>query len=130
MRILIITIGIIVLAVSLVGTVLPASFAAAQSGAQNQDTQGIVCDKVPSPACENAGDSTVENITTTVTNVLTFLIGGISVIMTIVAGFMYVVSGGNPDKTKKAKDTLLYAIVGIIVAIAAQGIVRFVLNIV
>lgn len=130
MKMLITIIGFAMLAAPLAGMVLPAGFVAAQSGAQSQGTQDIVCDKVPSPACENAGDSTVENITTAVTNVLTFLIGGISVIMTIVAGLMYAASGGNPDKTKKAKDTLLYAIVGIIVAIAAQGIVRFVLNIV
>lgn len=99
---------------------------------QHQNIQeDIVCKELPSPEeCEDAGDNTIKNLTATATNILTFLIGGISVIMTLVAGLMYVVSGGNPDKTKKAKNILLYAIVGIVIAIAAQGIVRFVLSVV
>src|SRR5665648_19061 len=55
----------------------------------------------------------------TVTNILLFLIGAISVIMLIIGGFRYVVSAGDSGATKGAKDTILYAVIGIIVAVLA-----------
>ena len=55
----------------------------------------------------------------TITNVLLFLIGAISVIMLIIGGLRYVVSGGDSTAVQNAKNTILYAIVGIVVAILA-----------
>jgi hypothetical protein len=63
-----------------------------------------------------------------VVNVLIFLVGAISVIMLVVGAIRYVVSGGDPAGTKGAKDTILYAIIGIVVAAAAFGIVTFVIG--
>lgn len=63
-----------------------------------------------------------------VVNVLIFLVGAISVIMLIIGAIRYVVSGGDPSGTKGAKDTILYAIIGIVVAAAAFGIVTFVIS--
>lgn len=51
------------------------------------------------------------------------LVGVISVIMIIVAGMMYLLSAGSPDKITKAKTALIYAIVGLAIAIAAGSIV-------
>ena len=65
---------------------------------------------------------------TTVTNILTIIIGGAAVIMLVVGGIRYVVSGGDPQSTKGAKDTILYAIIGLVVAASAQLIVRFVIG--
>jgi multisubunit Na+/H+ antiporter MnhB subunit len=62
----------------------------------------------------------------TISNVLIFVIGAIAVIMLIIGGFRYVVSQGDPASTKAAKDTILYAIVGLIVAILAYAIVNYV----
>lgn len=64
----------------------------------------------------------------TITNVMLFLIGAISVIMLIIGGIRYVVSGGEQAAITSAKNTILYAIVGIIVAILAFAIVNFVTN--
>lgn len=61
-----------------------------------------------------------------VTNVLLFLVGAISVIMLIVGGIRYVVSGGDQGAVTSAKNTILYAIVGIVVAILAYAVVNFV----
>lgn len=60
-----------------------------------------------------------------ITDVLLFVIGAISVIMLIVGGIRYVVSGGDQAAVTSAKNTILYAIVGIIVAILAYAVVNF-----
>jgi hypothetical protein len=67
-------------------------------------------------------------IFTTITNVLLFIIGAISVIMIIVGGLRYVVSGGDASKVSAAKNTILYAVVGIVVAILAYAIINFVIG--
>lgn len=53
-------------------------------------------------------------------------IGAISVLVVAYGGFKYVISQGNPQETAKAKDTILYAMVGLAVAIFANVIVSFV----
>lgn len=57
-----------------------------------------------------------------------FVIGIIAVIMIIIGGIRYVTSGGDPTSTKGAKDTIIYALVGLVIAALAQVIVRFVLK--
>ena len=64
----------------------------------------------------------------TITNVLLFVLGAISVIMIIIGGLRYVVSGGNATSVTAAKNTILYAIVGVIVALLAYAIINFVLT--
>ena len=64
----------------------------------------------------------------TVVNVLLFILGAIAVIVIIIGGIRYTTSNGDPGQTKAAKDTILYAVIGLIVAILAYAIVSFVLN--
>lgn len=61
-----------------------------------------------------------------VTNILLFLVGAISVIMLIIGGIRYVISGGDQNQVTSAKNTILYAIVGIIVAFLSYSAVNFV----
>jgi hypothetical protein len=61
-----------------------------------------------------------------VSNVLIFAVGGISVIVLIIGGLRYVISAGNATQVQGAKNTILYAIVGIVVAVAAYALVQFV----
>lgn len=56
------------------------------------------------------------------------LLGGIALIIVTLAGFKYVLSQGNPQETAKAKNTILYALVGLVVAITAFSIVTFVMD--
>ena len=63
-----------------------------------------------------------------VTNILLFVIGAVSVIMLVIGGVKYTTSNGAEDRIKSAKNTILYALVGVIVAIAAYAIVAFVIN--
>ena len=64
----------------------------------------------------------------TIVNTLLFIIGAISVIMIIFGGFKYVTSGGDSAGVTSAKNTILYAVVGLIVAVLGFAIVDFVLD--
>jgi cytochrome bd-type quinol oxidase subunit 2 len=61
-------------------------------------------------------------------NILSVLIGAIAVIMVIIGGFRYITSAGNPEQAKGARNTILYAIIGLVIVALAQVIVHFVLN--
>lgn len=64
----------------------------------------------------------------TVANILLLVLGAVAVIMLIVGGFRYVVSGGDTNAVEGAKNTILYAIVGIVVAFLAYAAVNFVIG--
>lgn len=65
---------------------------------------------------------------TAISNTIIFLVGAVSVIMVIVGGLRYTLSGGDPKATADAKNTILYAIVGLVVAALAYAIVTFVIQ--
>lgn len=67
-------------------------------------------------------------IFTTISNVMLFLVGAVSVIMVVVGGLRYVISGGNSASVGAAKNTILYAIVGLVIALLAYAIVNFVIG--
>jgi len=67
-------------------------------------------------------------IFTTVSNVMLFIVGAISVIMVIIGGLRYVISGGNSSNVTAAKNTILYAVVGLVVSIMAFAIINFVIG--
>lgn len=90
------------------------------NSAQGKDQQG--------DAATLFGEGGQGGIFRTITNVLLFLIGAISVIMLIVGGIRYVVSGGDSTAVTNAKNTILYAIVGVVVAILAYAVVNFVIG--
>lgn len=69
-----------------------------------------------------------DGVFTTIVNVLLFIIGAISVIMLIIGGIRYTLSGGDSGAVTSAKNTILYAIIGLIVAFLAFAIVNFVLG--
>jgi len=67
-------------------------------------------------------------ILTTITNILLFVVGALSVIMLIFGGLRYVLSAGNSSAVTAAKNTILYAIVGLIIAFVAYAAVNFILS--
>ena len=64
----------------------------------------------------------------TIVNILLFVLGAIAVIMIIIGGIRYATSAGDAGSIKGAKDTILYAVIGLVVAILAYAIVNFVLG--
>ena len=69
-----------------------------------------------------------DGIFTQITNTMLYIVGVVSVVMLIWGGLRYVISGGDSKKVTDAKNTILYAIIGLIVAILAYAIVNFILN--
>ena len=63
-----------------------------------------------------------------IVNTLIFAIGLVAVMMLVIGGFRYVFSQGNEKAVQGAKDTILYAIIGIVVAVLAFAIVNFVIS--
>ena len=70
----------------------------------------------------------VESSITNIVNILLFLLGAVAVIAIIIGGIMYTVSSGDAGRAKAAKDTIMYAVIGLIVAILAYAIVNFVIG--
>ena len=80
------------------------------------------CDGCPSDLFGNTG------VFRQVTNTILYIVGIIAVIMLIIGGIKYVVSGGDSKKVTDAKNTVLYAIIGLVVCFLAYAIVNFVIS--
>lgn len=80
---------------------------------------------------ETGGDcssSGVSNVISDIVQILSIVVGIAAVIAIISAGFKYITSGGEASKVANAKSTLIYALVGLVVAALAQFLVHFVLT--
>ncbi len=72
--------------------------------------------------------SGIKNIAVTVVNILSIVVGIVAVVMIIFGGFRYITSGGESNNVSSAKNTLLFAIVGLVIVVLAQVIVRWVIG--
>lgn len=86
-------------------------------------TKGMESAKGSDVPTDLTGDS---GIFKTIVNVILFVVGAVAVIMIIIGGVRYVVSGGDQNNVKAAKDTILYAVIGLIIAILAYAVVNFI----
>ena len=102
---------------------------AACDGIQQSIAQGVN-DAVGDNGCQTSsqGNVSLQDIASKIVNLLSVIVGVVAVIMIIVGGFRYIASGGASDKVSGAKNTLIYAIVGLIIVALAQFIVHFVLS--
>lgn len=64
----------------------------------------------------------------TIISVIAAITGSIALLIVVVAGFKYVTSRGNPDAIAKAKNTIIYAAVGLLVSVSAYTIVAFTIS--
>lgn len=72
--------------------------------------------------------SSLGDVIPDITNTLLYAAGIIAVIMIIVGGIMYSLSAGDSKKAGTAKDTILYAVIGLVITLLAGAIVNFVLG--
>ena len=80
-------------------------------------------------AAHNADTPTeIKVVIKNITNTALFIIGAISTLMLIYGGIRYTISGGDEKAITSAKNTILYAVIGIVVAVAAYAIVNFVIT--
>lgn len=92
------------------------------------DVTGSTTDTGAACSTDAGATTSVNNLIKTIVNILSAVVGIIAVIMIIVAGLRYVTSGGKEENIKTAKNTILYAIIGLIIVALAQLIVHFVLT--
>lgn len=128
---------IAIIGVTVATPVLTASTAFAQdagtgnsNGSNTGGSGGSAASKIGEGVNQVGGnDNTVklEDRIKTITNILLFILGAIAVIMIIIGGIRYATSNGDSSQTKAAKDTILYAVIGLAVAIVAFAIVQFIL---
>jgi hypothetical protein len=127
------------LAVALVSTMalpllVPAAvFADANTGIDNGLCAGADLNAGEATSCSSSADASAANtkitsILSTVINIFSLIVGAVSVIMIIIGGLRYITSGGEASNISSAKNTIIYAIVGLVVVALAQFLVHFVLG--
>ena len=92
---------------------------------------GVCANNSDTGVCEENAKSENANTNALVGNIvntLLFLVGAISVVMVIFGGILYATSQGDSGNVSKAKNTILYAIVGLVVAFIAYAIINWVFN--
>lgn len=122
----------------LVFAVLAGFFAVFPAAASAADPFQELCAKTPqAEACQGRSEQQSlqsnaiygpNGIITRVTKLMSMAVGIAAVIVITIGGLQYVLSTGDPSKTAKAKNMILFAVVGIVIAVMAQSIVVFVLN--
>jgi hypothetical protein len=80
------------------------------------------------PASLQGTPSSVGSLANSIANILFFLVGAVAVGALLYGALLYVLSGGDQGRLEAAKNTILYAIVGIVVAILSYAIVAFVIG--
>jgi beta-lactamase regulating signal transducer with metallopeptidase domain len=100
------------------------------SGSNLSTQQAVQCGS----SCASGSNQTpaqantqVNNTVKNIVNILSVVVGIIAVIMIVIGGFRYVTSGGKQESVAAAKNTILYALIGLIIAAMAQVLVRFIL---
>ena len=87
-----------------------------------------VCSGVQGVGGGDCNGDSLNNFLKKIINILLFVIGAIAVLMIIIGGLRYVLSAGDQNAVTSAKNTILYAVVGLVVAVMAYAIVNFVLG--
>ena len=122
----------IAILVGLIGFSLPGVVSASCSG-NNIATnvyQGVSDATGSTSTCSTSNNiqSGVKSVATNVVNILSIVVGVVAIIMIIIGGFRYITSGGESGNVSGAKNTLLFAIVGLVIVALAQIIVHWVLG--
>ncbi|MBI3984260.1 hypothetical protein HY346_03080 [Candidatus Microgenomates bacterium] len=89
----------------------------------------IICKNVGDPNCNPAKPAQAENqLIDSIVNSLSYALGAVSVLVIVISAITLVTAGSNPDTAKKARQAILYAAVGLAVAVAARFIIKFVIT--
>lgn len=131
-----IALSVSALALLLVPAALPATVFAAEDKIGGGLTCGAEFDVnavngTGTPNCTAGGadaGATFNRIVSLIINIFSLIVGVIAVIMIIVGGLKYITSGGDSGNISSAKNTILYAVIGLVVVALAQFVVRFVLQ--
>lgn len=93
----------------------------------------VDCEGLPKDQCSLVSEDKLDytsnnNIVWNIVQFLFIALGAVSVVMIVVGGFQYATSQGDSGAVAKAKNTILYSVIGLVVALLATAIVTFVIN--
>lgn len=108
---------ILIWAIAIFGAASSVSAITLQEGAE-----AARCDQCPRDLFGDTG------VFKQITNTILYIVGIIAVVMLIIGGIKYLLSGGDSKKVTDAKNTVLYAIIGLVIAFLAYAIVNFVIR--
>ena len=119
--------------VGAVAVAVPATGSAACSAIAKKVSQGAsgAATGTQTDNCDTStgvDDNSITAAAKKIVDLISIIVGIIAVIMIIWGGFRYITFGGDSGKVGNAKNSLIYAIVGLIIVALVQLIVRFVLN--
>lgn len=127
--------NVMLVAASLFAVAVPVMVPA--SAFAQADVQSNLCDGSNFQIDSNSGTSTscatqqgqgLNDLLKKIVNIISAVVGVVAVIMIIVGGFKYITSGGDSNNVSGAKNTIIYAIIGLVIVALAQVIVHFVLD--
>jgi cytochrome bd-type quinol oxidase subunit 2 len=127
-RIIYILITSLIMVTGVFGFMATAPAHAATIEPKSQACEALGAASGSSTDCSNPAGPDVSNTLKLGINAFSLIIGVAAIIMIIVGGFKYITSQGESANTAGAKNTILYAIIGLVVVALAQVIVRFVLT--
>lgn len=78
--------------------------------------------------CKASKNDRIEPLFQKILSLLLYAIGAVAVIMIVVGGIKYTTSNGDSNSIQSAKNTILYSVIGLVVAILGQAIILFVVN--
>lgn len=127
----IIMIALLLLPVVAVAGATSASAAESTANIDKSLCKGAQLDVTSTTDCdinEDEPGQKVNNLIAVIINVFSVVVGVVAVIMIIVGGFRYITSGGDSGNVTGAKNTILYAVIGLIIVALAQFVVKFVIS--
>lgn len=120
----------------LLGVATPALVPVSAYAAESNNITNGLCVGANSAAgtggadCTAGGDNndSLKALAAKVVNIISLIVGIVAIIMIIYGGFRYITSGGSSERIGGAKNTLIYAIIGLIIVALSQFIVHYVLT--
>jgi hypothetical protein len=121
-------IGLPVMTVSACSSTIADQVAHGANAAAGSSSTGAGSSSAISCSSSNVSTDSIGKIANEVVKIFSIIVGAISVIMIIYGGLRYITSGGDSGRVGSAKNTLIYAVLGLLIVALAQLIVHFVLN--
>lgn len=104
------------------------TFAAGSTGYADVCSQDVPQGVKDAAGCPGNSNSDLPTVIQNILNAIIAVAGIVSVVFIIIGGIQYTTSAGDPGKTKKAKDTILYALIGLIICALSFAIVNFTIS--
>lgn len=107
---------------------VPAAVSAQEIGDNLCAGANLNADGTCSQADIDRASGSITDLIRQIINILSIVVGVVAVVMIIIGGLRYIISGGDSGNVTAAKNTILYALVGLVIVALAQIIVRYVIG--